>query len=255
VSVWNPETYLQFEKERTLPCRDLAFRIELDAPTRIADLGCGPGNSTAVLAGRWPKAGIVGIDNSPEMLKIARSSQVRAEWLETDILRWTPEEQFDLIFSNAALQWVPNHEKEIPRLFGLVRRGGALAFQMPTRTDLWFDVLQKLMNSPLWRNQFRPASSDFYSHELPFYYGMLAKASRRIDLWDTKYFHVLPSAEAVVDWTKGTALRPLLDRLSDTSAREAFLRAYTDEIKLAYRKEDDGRILFPFLRRFVIAYR
>jgi trans-aconitate 2-methyltransferase len=255
MSSWNPETYLKFEKERTLPCRDLIFRIELDTPSRIADLGCGPGNSTAVLAERWPRARILGIDNSAEMLKIARSSQVRAEWLETNILRWNPNEQYDLIFSNAALHWVPDHEKEIPRLFGLVRIGGALAFQMPTRTDLWFDVLQKLLNSSTWKNQFRPTSSDFFSHELPFYYGLLSKTARRIDLWETKYFHVLSSAEAVVDWTKGTALRPLLDRLSDGSAREAFVRAYTNEIKLAYRKEADGRILFPFLRRFVIAYR
>ncbi len=254
MSAWNPATYLQFEKERTLPCRDLASRIELDAPSRIADLGCGPGNSTAVLAERWPKASILGIDNSPEMLKIARSSQFRADWLETDILRWNPDEQCDLIFSNAALQWIPDHEKEIPRLFELVRRGGALAFQMPTRTDLWFDVLVKLVNSSSWKNQFRSASSDFYSHELPFYYGLLAKTAGRIDLWETKYFHVLPSPEAVVDWTKGTALRPLLDQLSNANTREAFVSAYTDEIKLAYRKEADERILFPFLRRFVIAY-
>ncbi len=111
------------------------------------------------------------------MLENRRSSEVRAEWLETDILRWNPDEQCDMIFSNAALQWVPDHEKEIPRLFELVRRGGALAFQMPTRTDLWFDVLVKFVNNSSWKNQFRSASSDFYSHELPFYYGLLAKTS------------------------------------------------------------------------------
>ena len=255
MSAWNPETYLQFEKERTLPCRDLASRIELDTPSRIADLGCGPGNSTAVLAERWPKAGILGIDNSPEMLKIARSSKVRAEWMEADILCWNPQEQFDLIFSNAALQWVPDHEKEIPRLFSLVRWGGALAFQMPTRTDLWFDALQTLLNSSAWKNQFQSASSDFYSHELPFYYRMLAKPAKRIDLWETKYFHVLQSPEAVVEWTKGTALRPLLDQLPDNSAREAFVREYTKETDLAYPRQPDSKILFPFLRRFVVAYR
>ncbi len=255
MSTWNPETYLQFERERTLPCRDLVSRIELQAPLQIADLGCGPGNSTAVLAERWPAAKILGVDNSPEMLKMARSSKIRAEWLEADILNWSPRESFDLIFSNAALQWVPDHETLIPKLFGFVIRDGALAFQMPTRTDLWFEVLTKLLESPAWKDRLRSASSDFFSRELPFYYDRLSESSRKIDLWATEYSHVLPNAEAVVDWTRGTALRPLLSQLPDSRSRGIFLSDYTKEIAKAYPRQPDGKILFPFLRRFVIAYR
>jgi len=255
MSAWNPEIYLQFEKERTLPCKDLVSRIELESPSSIADLGCGPGNSTAVIEEKWPKAELLGIDNSPEMLEKARLSKVRAEWLRADILHWKPEKTFDLIFSNAALQWVPDHETTIPRLFSFVKSGGALAFQMPTRTDLWSDVLERLRQSSSWKDRFHSASSEFYSHEPRSYYDLLSGSSRKIDLWETKYYHVLPNAAAVVEWTKGTALRPLLDQLPDSKTREAFIREYTLELTRAYPAHPDGKLLFPFLRRFVVAYR
>jgi len=189
------------------------------------------------------------------MLKIARASRIRAEWLKEDILQWNPADPFDLICSNAALQWIPNHEKEILRLFHLVAKGGALAFQIPTHTDLWFEVLESVVKSAQWEDKFHQKSSDFFSHELGFYYDLLYTAAKKVDLWETKYIHVLPSREAVVDWTRGTTLRPLLNLLPDDRAKEAFLKEYTRKITLTYRREPDGKVLFPFLRRFVIAYR
>ena len=244
-----------FERERTLPCRDLVNRIELSSPSRIVDLGCGPGNSTAVLAQKWPNAEILGVDSSIEMLKQARASRIKAEWILEDIQRWNSERGFDLVFSNAALQWIADHEREIPRLFNSVANGGALAFQIPTRTDLWNEVLEKLVTNPSWANRFRPVTSnDFFSHKLEFYYSVLSNLSKQIDLWETKYIHILPTPEAVVEWTKGTALRPLLDRLKDANMRNEFLAEYTREITKAFPSQD-GKILFPFLRRFVVAYR
>lgn len=255
MSAWNPHDYLRFERERTLPCRDLASRIELSSPLTIVDLGCGPGNSTAVLAQRWPNSKIIGIDNSPQMLKIARKSKIRVEWLQADVRQWKPSETFDLIFSNAALQWITNHETELPRIFNYVTEGGAFAFQVPTRTDLWYEVLQKVLNSRTWKEWFRDQVQDFDSRELPIYYDILSSRSTNIDLWETEYFHVLPEPSAVVEWTRGTALRSLLDRLPDAKTRDAFVADYTKEIALSYPKRSDGRILFPFLRRFVISYR
>jgi trans-aconitate 2-methyltransferase len=254
LSTWNPDTYLKFERERTLPCHDLVSRIELDAPARIADLGCGPGNSTAVLAERWPNAKLVGIDNSNEMLKTARASKLFAEWDLADIHSWNPSDPFDLVFSNAALQWVPDHKVEIPRLFESVAPRGALAFQIPTHTDLWFSVLQNLTRSDQWKGRLGNLPPDFYSHDLGFYYNLLCDRSKRIDLWETEYYHILPSPETVVEWTRGTALRPLLERLDDEKLRKSFVEEYTVVISRAYARQRDGNILFTFLRRFVVAY-
>jgi len=255
MSKWDPRHYLQFERERTLPVRDLVSRIELQSPSTIVDLGCGPGNSTAVLAKRWPDASIIGVDSSAEMLTQARESSVRAKWILADIREWQPDNSVDLVFSNAALQWVSLHEIEIPRLFNLVAKHGALAFQIPTHTDLWFEVLEKIVMSPVWRDKFLKGTSEFYSYELGFYYDLLSGQSKRLDLWETRYFHVLSSPEAIVEWTQGTALRPLFDRLSDSSLRETFVKQYTEEIASSYPRQPDGNVLFPFLRRFVIAYR
>lgn len=254
MSLWNPKDYLQFERERTLPCRDLAARIEL-SPTRIADLGCGPGNSTAVLQERWPNAILLGIDNSTEMLKIAGESQVRSEWLLQDIQSWNPPSSYDLVFSNAALQWVPDHETEIIRLFNLVSNGGALAFQIPTHTDLWYSVLEKVVMSSKWSDRLRDFSSEFFAYPLDFYFDLLSGYSKRVDLWETEYCHVLPSPEAIVEWTKATGVRPALNRLTDQETKKEFIAQYTNEIVRAYPKRRSGNVLFPFLRRFVIAYR
>lgn len=254
MAIWNPDRYLKFGRERTLPCRDLVSRIELISPTQIADLGCGPGNSTEVLAERWPSAKIMGVDNSSEMLKRAKESKVRAEWELADIQRWTSAISFDLIFSNAALQWVPDHEREILRLFSLVAPGGALAFQIPTRTDLWYEVLDKLVKSEVWKNRFRQTEPDFFSHELYFYYDLLSNGSKRIELWETKYYHIMPGPDDVVEWIRGTALRPLLERLPDENSRKEFVDDCTKAMSDAYPRQKDGNLIFPFLRRFVIAY-
>jgi trans-aconitate 2-methyltransferase len=254
MAAWNPERYLKFERERTLPCKDLVSRIELASPNQIVDLGCGPGNSTVVLVNRWPSASILGVDNSPEMLRSAKESGIIAKWELADIRKWEPAQKFDLVFSNAALQWVPDHAWEIPRIFNLVASGGALAFQIPTHTDLWFEALDKLVHSDPWRNRFRETASDFYSLKLDGYYDLLGDRSKKLDLWETKYFHVLAGPGDIVEWIKGTALRPMLERLPDEDSRKEFVLQCTKTMSDAYPRQKDGRLIFPFLRRFVIAY-
>ena len=252
--VWDSGDYLKFERERTLPCRDLVARIELGSPKTIVDLGCGPGNSTSVLAERWPHARITGVDNSEEMLRTARASPLRAEWLLRDISDWTPSSPLDLVFSNAALQWVPHHESEIPRLFRHVSQDGAFAFQIPSGEGSWTKAIRAVSDSSEWRGVLSEDLVDLRTQDLPYYYGLLAPLARRVELWETSYVHVFPGPASVVEWTRGSALRPILQRLPQ-ERRPAFIRDYLLAIEEAYPRLRDGKVLFPFLRRFVVAYR
>lgn len=251
---WDPERYLRFEHERTLPSRDLVSRIELQAPRRIVDLGCGPGNSTAVLRARWPEAVCTGVDSSTEMLGRARRSDPAVRWVEGDIRTWVLDGPTDLILSNAALQWVPDHSTVLPRLLRSLEPGGALAVQMPANTnEPYQEAVARLRRRPPWSEVRGPAPFEVGS--VPFYYDLLAPDAVRVDLWDTRYVHVLPGPEAVVEWTRGTGLQPWLVALRSDAERERFLSEYRAEIDRSYPPRSDGRVLFPFLRRFFVAYR
>ncbi|MGA2664108.1 MAG: methyltransferase domain-containing protein [Nitrososphaerales archaeon] len=251
---WSPRDYLKFERERTLPSRDLVARIELESPATIADLGCGPGNSTAILRKRWSGARIWGVDNSPAMLEAAKRSSAEVEWVLADIGAWNPRMTFDLLFSNAALQWVPDHTTLVPRLFLAVSPGGAFAVQMPARDGAWTRIIEEIAGYGRWADRFSGVP-DLAAEPLDLYYDLLSPLSSRIDLWETEYVHVLSSPLDVVEWTKGTALRPHLERLHGTGEREAFLEEYTAAIRDAYPSRPDGKVLFPFHRRFWVAYR
>jgi trans-aconitate 2-methyltransferase len=251
---WDANQYLQFAHERTRPCRDLVGRIGLAAPGRVIDLGCGPGNSTTVLAERWPAAEIAGLDSSAEMIEAARKSNLSATWRVGDIASWKAEVPYDLILSNAALQWVPEHETLFPHLLRQVAEGGALAVQMPATFDaVAHRLIRELAESSAWRGYFSGAVRNWSSHEPAFYYDLLAARAKRIDLWMTEYLHVVEGPEAIVAWYKGTGLRPLLDLLEEKE-QERFLADYLALLKPEFPRRADGRILFPFLRLFFIAY-
>ncbi len=256
--VWDSVQYLRFEAERTRPCIDLISRIELDAPTRIVDLGCGPGTSSALLARRWPEAEVVGVDSSVEMLTAARRAHPSFRWVESDLRTWTPDRPVDLVFSNAALQWVPDHPREILRLWEEVAAGGALAFQVPVRgrpVPDWARVYAEVRARPYWhtRSGLPPDRSPVL--EPGQYFDLLAGTARRIDLWDTEYSHVLPGPRSIVEWGRGTALRPFLESLESEDDRARFLREYLEELERVYPCHHHDAVIFPFLRRFLVAYR
>jgi trans-aconitate 2-methyltransferase len=256
---WNPDQYLKFVNERTQPVRDLIARIASDSVQQAIDLGCGPGNSTAMLAARWPNAEITGIDSAPAMIETARRDYPRHRWLVDDITRWSrsTDARYDLVFSNAALQWVPDHGGLYPRLFDRVAPGGALALQVPMSfVAPAHDAMRDLAATPAWSPLFPAAGVREWHVETPeFYYDCIAPHAARIDLWQTEYLHVMDNAAAIVEWYKGTGLRPFLDVLPSDGDRERFLSDYLDRMRDAYPARPDGRILFPFMRFFLIAYR
>jgi trans-aconitate 2-methyltransferase len=253
---WNPDQYLKFAAERTRPCRELAARID-GTPRRIADLGCGPGNSTSVLAARFPGAALSGIDSSPAMIEAARKSGLNAHWTIGDIAAWAGAAgaPVDLVFSNAAFQWVADHAALLPALMGRLTEGGALAFQVPANPDApAHEAARRLAGSARWKTCFPMPVREWAVLAPEATYDILAPHAARIDLWLTDYIQVMESAAAIVEWYKGTGLRPYLDALPE-DAQPAFLSDYEAAITAAYPARPDGKVLFPFRRLFCIAYR
>jgi trans-aconitate 2-methyltransferase len=251
--VWKPDQYLKFAAERTQPCRDLAARIAVENPQRVIDLGCGPGNSTEVLAARWPRAELTGLDNSAEMITRARSLHPGCNWVAGDIAAWTDgEERFDVVFSNAAMQWVPDHPRVFPRLVTHVANGGALAVQMPGNYDAEAHLLMRAVAS---RYPATEQAREWFTHGAEFYYDALTPHAPRVDLWSTEYYHVMDGPEGIVEWYGGTGMRPFLDALSTDAEREGFKTDYLEALREAYTPRPDGRLLFPFRRLFMVAYR
>ncbi len=257
---WQSEQYLKFEQERTRPCRDLAANIPILNPQRIIDLGCGPGNSTDVLARRWPSAAsLTGLDNSLDMLERASNENPQLQWVHADIAAWLGDDKntYDVVFSNAALQWVPDHALVFPRLIEKVAPGGVLAVQMPANIDApAHQRMRDVAASPSWRARFPEAGvREWYVHDAGFYYDALATGAKRLDIWQTTYFHVLANVEAIAEWYRGTGLRPFLDCLANEEERAEFVRDYIDAIRPEYKTRADGQVLFPFKRLFLIASR
>jgi trans-aconitate 2-methyltransferase len=250
---WNPSQYLRFAGERTRPCRDLVARIDAAAPATVMDLGCGPGNSTAVLAERWPGGAITGLDSSADMLATARRDLPGIRWEQGDIAEWASNggPAFDVVFSNAALQWVPEHWEVFP---ALLARAGILAVQIPTASDAPAQrAIRELAASAEWRSCFTAPVVDWHSHGPAFYYDTLAGRAAALDIWETEYMHVLDGPEGIVAWYRGTGLRPFLEALPEEH-RPEFLAQYLETIRPAYPPRADGRILFAFRRLFLIGY-
>jgi trans-aconitate 2-methyltransferase len=250
---WKPDQYLKFAAERTQPCRDLAARTAIENPRRVIDLGCGPGNSTEVLSARWPAAELTGLDSSAEMIARARSLHNDWRWQAGDIAAWTDgEDRFDVVFSNAAMQWVPDHPRVFPRLMAHVAPGGALAVQMPGNFEADAHRLMRAVASGF------PATDgvrEWFTHGAEFYYDVLTPLAAGVELWFTEYIHVLDGPEGIVEWYSGTGMRPFLDALSTDAERERFKADYLAAIRGVYPARPDGRVLFPFRRLFMVAYR
>jgi trans-aconitate 2-methyltransferase len=250
---WDDAQYLKFADERTRPARELLGRVPLADARRVVDLGCGPGNSTALLLARWPAARVTGVDSSAEMLRRARQDLPGVEWLEADAGRFVASEPVDVLFSNALLQWLPEHEALVPGLFEQVRPGGALAFQVPHNFAEPSHRLMRQTPGP-WASRTAHVRAHDPVASPALYYDLLAPKARSIDIWQTTYEHVMADAAAIVDWVKGTGLRPFLEALT-AEERPAFLDAYTRGIDAAYPPRRDGKRLFSFPRLFVVAVR
>lgn len=257
MSDWDPALYQRFAGERERPVFDLVARIPLDRPARIVDLGCGAGASTAVVARRWPDARILGVDSSPAMLTEARKALPGHEFGEGDVGLWRAETPFDLVFSNAALQWIEGHRQLFPRLMTSVAPGGVLAIQMPRNFDApSHRLMAETAAEGRWRERLASvaASRKDLVGAPEFYMRLLAPLAEPIEIWETTYLLRLPGDNPVVDWTRATGLRPYLDALEEPE-RPAFLADYGRRIASAYPKEPDGRTLFPFRRLFIVATR
>ena len=253
---WSARQYLKFEDERTRPPRDLLAQVPLQNPQLIVDLGCGPGNSTELLVARFPQAQVIGLDSSPDMLRKARERLPDCIFVQGDIATWKPDSNTELIFSNAVLQWLPDHQPVMRRLLEALPKGGVLAVQMPDNTREPGLVLQREVGeSGPWRDHPEikaAARKDLSPPEA--YYDLLKPVCSRIEIWHSVYNHVMPSPQAITEWFKGSSLQPFLSPL-DAAAREQFLAAYTEKIVGAYKPRFDGKLLLRFPRLFIIAVR
>ncbi len=254
---WSPQQYTKFEDERTRPARALLQAVPTVRVKAAADLGCGPGNSTDLIAARFPDASIVGVDNSPEMLEAARQRLPHIRFQLSSIEEWSEAGPWDLIYANAALQWVPDHQTLLPALAARLAPGGSLAVQMPDNLQ---EASHAAMRTIALQKQFVAKLADAIDARTKlgsadWYYALLRPLCSRVDVWRTTYFHPLAGGiDAIVEWVKGTALMPYLNPLSET-ARETFVAAYKAELAKDYTVMDSGTVLLPFPRLFIVAMR
>lgn len=249
---WSPTQYLKFADERTRAARDLLAQVPLPAPKRVADIGCGPGNSTELLAGRWPDAAVVGFDTSPDMIAEARRRLPGAAFDVADVRHWQPAGKVDVIFANAVLQWLPDHAAVMLRLMDCLAPGGVLAVQMP---DNVAEPSHRLMRETAESLPFAKKLAGAARPPLPpavFYYDLLKPKAARVDVWHTIYNHPMADAGAIVEWVKGTGLKPFVDPLSP-GERALFLSRYREGIEAAYPGSPEGSMLLRFPRLFLVA--
>lgn len=258
---WNAEIYSQFLDLRTRPARDLLAAIsETFQPKTVYDLGCGPGNSTILLKNRWPHAKVIGLDSSLNMLETAKATYPEITFIQADIASFTPIEKMDCLFANASLQWLDNHETLIPKLLQSLKANGVLAIQMPNNfhAPTHQVTLQVLQNHPAWKPLLKKLrygllTEPFY--HLPWYYDLLIKAgAKNVQLWETEYFQEMPNYQAIFEWMKGTALRPVLSAMDEPSAVQ-FAETYIEAISQAYPLQINHNVLLPFRRLFMVGYR
>jgi len=250
---WDPKTYLAFGEERTRPAHELLARIAFEHPRRVVDLGCGPGNSTALLAARWPQAELDAIDNSAEMLEAARKSGIPARWELADVARWNPKGPYDVIYSNATLQWVPDHARLLPDIMSHLAKDGVFAFQVPRNfTDPCHTLIHEVAKNGPWRAKLEGVRDWWNVKEPNVYFDILEPHARSIDIWETRYVQVLDGEDAVYRWMMGTGLRPFANALQGEE-REAFLDEYRRRVGEAYPRRASGVTLYPFQRLFCVA--
>lgn len=255
--MWDPGQYQRYADERSRPFFDLLDRVRAKDPGYVVDLGCGPGTLTATLSERWPAAVIEGVDSSPAMIEEARTYEtpVRLTFTVGDVAQWRPDRPVDVIVSNATLHWVPGHEDLLPRWVDALKPGGWLAFQVPGNHDApSHRILGELCRSRRWRDRLGEVGERGVPVAEPAeYLRLLTRLGCAVEVWETTYYHVLKGDDAVLEWVKGTALRPVLAVL-DEGERAEFVAEYGARLRSAYPREEFGTVL-PFRRIFAVAER
>lgn len=253
--VWDPQQYLKFSGHRLRPAVDLLTRVPDIAIRSIVDLGAGAGNVTRLLKERWPQAEVAGVEGSAEMVAAGRKAAPDIDWQQQDLASWHPARTYDLIYSNAALQWLPDHAALFPSLMQRLQPGGILAVQMPRNFNARSHALiaETALNGP-WRSQVEHLVTPPPVEEPAFYYDLLAAHSESIDIWEAEYLQVLEGENPVREWTKGTWLTRYMDVLKDAD-KAAFVAAYGERVAKAYPANAFGKTLYPFRRLFIIARR
>ncbi len=260
--MWDPGKYRQFGAERSRPFFELISRVGVAEPALVADLGCGPGELTAALCGRWPTAEVVGVDNSAEMITAAHEvldhlpadAKHRLRFEQADVVGWEPERPVDVIVSNALLQWVPEHATLLPRWVGHLSAGGWLAFAVPGNFDQATHVLlREMAGSSRWRAALAGVAFNRQAADPAEYLDLLAREGCEVDAWETTYLHVLDGDDPVLRWYQGTGLRPVTAALDPDDAAE-FMATYGTLLRGHYPRRPYGTVL-PFRRVFVVAHR
>jgi trans-aconitate 2-methyltransferase len=268
--MWDATQYLRFGGERARPFIDLLARVGAELPSYVVDMGCGPGNLTVLLADRWPSAAVCGVDSSPQMIEAARKLVFRdaprsagsgltshapgLSFVVDDVRHWEPQSLPDVIISNAVLQWVPGHRELLVRWADWLADEGWLAFQVPGNFDQpSHAILRELAASARWRPLLRDVELNRQSADPAAYAELLAKAGCEVDAWETTYVHILEGDDPVLEWYKGTGLRPVLAVLGADQAAD-FLADYGERIRVAYPPSSFGTV-FPFRRVFTVARR
>ncbi|MFJ7109288.1 trans-aconitate 2-methyltransferase [Pseudomonas sp. NPDC098740] len=254
---WSAKQYVAFEDERTRPARDLLAAIPAVEARSAIDIGCGPGNSTELLVDRFANAAVRGLDSSTDMIDAARKRLPQVQFDTADIDTWNENGPFDVIFANAVLQWLPDHAKLLPALASKLASGGSLAIQMPDNlNEPSHRLMREVAADGPWVGKLAGAAGQRTEMaDASGYYSMLRAHCSRVDVWRTTYHHPLAGgASGVVEWFKGSGLRPFLDPL-DEAERAQYLKQYQTAIELAYPPLADGSVLLPFPRLFIVATR
>ena len=254
---WDPAHYLKYGNERTQPSIDLVNRIAINSmPEHILDMGCGPGNSTHILRQRWPESRLTGIDNSHSMIEKAKNDYPGEEWILSDAAGFITDIKFDIIFSNAAIQWMPDHKNLLDKLYNMLSDNGVIAIQIPEFEDMILGrIISSVSGRERWKKKTGKCSELFTYHDSHYYYDVLADKMKLVDMWETDYIHVMASHQSIIDWIKSTGMKPYLDSLSDENDKIDFENEVLIEVEKSYPLKLNGKVLFPFKRLFFIAYK
>jgi trans-aconitate 2-methyltransferase len=257
LSAWDPALYERYKSYRDRPAQDLLAQAAAGLePGQVWDLGSGTGEHAAQMARMWPKAQVHGLDSSPDMLACSRERPETVDWVEGDIEGWRPDAPADLIFTNAALQWLEHHEQLFPSLVEQLAPGGVFACQVPlSYSEPWYDSLRETAADGPWAEKLAAVHGVLPTPRAEDYYRWLSPLCSSLDIWTTRYLHVLHGEDPIVEWMSGTGLRPWLVALTDSDERAAFLDAYRRRTNRIFPRQPDGSTLFPFPRLFMVARR